>query len=188
MHGGSAPQVKRAAQVRAARIEAYAVAERMVARAGVDVDPIEHLLESLYRAAALVEVWGTMVAALDAHAEERADQEGVIRGALGYTELEADDRDELGVVALDPLMALNRHGEAQVHPYVAEYNAALDRRAKFAKLCVDAGVAERQVELQEQQVRLAQRAFEAMLEELELDDAGRQQARRSYARHLRLVG
>jgi hypothetical protein len=187
MHGGKAPQVVRAAGARAARLAAHAAAERMVARAGVDVDPIEHLLESLHRAAALVEVWGTMVAAIDAHAEDQAQGNGGMRGQLGYYELNADDRDELGVVSYDPLLTLNRHGEAQIHPYVAEYNAALDRRAKYAKLCIDAGVAQAQVELQERQVQLAARAFEAMLDDLELEPEKRQEARQTYARHLRLV-
>jgi hypothetical protein len=66
-HGGSARQVKEAGKQR----EALAVAQRMVQRAGVDVDPIEHLLDSLHLASQLVRVWGTMVAAIDEAAERR---------------------------------------------------------------------------------------------------------------------
>jgi len=180
-HGGGAPQVRRAAEIRAARLSAHAEAERMVARAGVDADPIEHLLESLHRAAALVEVWGAMVAEIDA----RSDGD---RGRLSYYEADSDDRDELRVVPGDSLIALDRHGMAQVHPFVTEYNAALDRRARFAKLCIDAGVAEATVRLEQQKVEIVQRAFEATLEDLDLTADRRQEARRTYARHLRLVG
>lgn len=188
MHGGAAPQVKAAAQVRAASVAAHAEAARMVARAGVDADPIEHLLESLHRAAALVEVWGSMVSALDAAAEQETAEQGALRGELGYVQdTNPDTEAELVVHSKDRLLALDKSGMAKLHPYVVEYQGALERRAKFAKLCIDAGIAERQVELYEQQVELAHRAFEAMLDDLGLDDAKRQEARRTYARHLRSV-
>jgi hypothetical protein len=182
-HGGKAPQVKQAAEIRAAKQQAHAAAERMVALAGVDADPIEHLLESLHRAAQLVQVWGSMVAALDAAAEAEGRD---IRGSLGYTEIDdPDDRDELAVVSLDRIVTLNRHGEAQIHPFVEEYDKWVERRAKFAKLCIDAGVAERQVELAEQQVEIAHNAFEAGLDAADLTKKQKQEARRAYAARLR---
>jgi hypothetical protein len=185
MHGGGTEAAKRAAAVRAARIDAESKAQRMVSRAGVDADPIEHLLESLHRAAALVEVWGAMVAELDETAErENADAE--TRGELGYTEDTAElSPYELQVHSKDRLLALDRYGQAGVHPYVTEYQNALDRRAKFAKLCIDAGVAEREVRLYEQQVEIAHGAFEAGLAALELTDEEKQKARRAYADRLR---
>lgn len=184
-HGGKAPQVEKAAEVRAAKVKAEEAAQRMVARAGVDADPIEHLLESLHRAAALVEVWGAMVAELDDVAEREAAN-AVTRGELGYSE-DTDEKSpyELHVHSNDRLLALNRHGEAGVHPFVTEYQSALDRRAKFAKLCIDAGVAEREVRLYEQQVEIAHGAFEAGLAALDLDDEEKQKARRAYADRLR---
>jgi hypothetical protein len=149
-HGAGAPQVKAAAQRRLA----VAAAARMVADAGMDLDPLDHLLGSLYRAYAQMEAWGAMVA-------------------------EIDER--------DGLKHHNRFGEQVIHPYVREYNGWVDRRARFAKMCLDAGVAERQVRMVEAQVELAQRAFEAMLGDLDLSDSQRQEARKSYARHLRSV-
>jgi hypothetical protein len=185
-HGGASPQVKRAAEARAARMEAHAIAERMVARAGVDADPIEHLLESLHRAAALVEVWGQMVAALDAAAETEAAGRGTLRGELGYIHIDdPDSRDDLGVVSKDRLLTLNYRGESQVHPYVTEYQAALDRRAKFAKLCIDAGVAERQVRLAEQQGAMLAQAIRGILTELGVAD--RPEVPGVVRRHLTLV-
>lgn len=49
------------------------------------------------------------------------------------------------------LLALNGTGFAQVHPFVVEYQRAIERRARFAKLCIDAGVAQKRVELEERQ-------------------------------------
>lgn len=165
MHGGSAKQVKRAAAVRAAKVEAIAEAERMVARAGVEADPLEHLLESLYRAAALVEVWGRMVADIDAQAAREMGEN--VRGELGYVEVDDEDsHDVLRVEAKDRLMGLNHKGEASVHPYVIEYNQALDRRAKFAKMCLDAGVAERQIKLAEEQAQMIASVINGILSDL----------------------
>lgn len=184
-HGGKAPQVKKAAEVRAAKISAEAQAQRMLTRAGVDADPIEHLLESLHRAAALVEVWGAMVAELDDIAEREA-AERETRGELGYEEdTNPKSPYELHVRSKDRLLALDRHGQAGVHPYVTEYQTALERRAKFAKLCIDAGVAEREVRLYEQQVEIAHGAFEAGLAALELTEEEKQKARQAYADRLR---
>lgn len=186
-HGGKAPQVERAAEVRAAKLLAHETAERMVARAGVDVDPIEHLLESLHRAAALVEVWGSMVAELDATGSEEATAKGIIRGDLHYETVENEKYGGLDVTVTpnDRLLAVNNRGEAQVHPYVKEYETWLVNRAKFAKLCIDAGVAERQVELAEQQVEIAHNAFEAGLDAAGLTKKQKQEARRAYALRLR---
>jgi hypothetical protein len=185
-HGGKAPQVEKAAEVRAAKMQAHAAAERMVARAGVDIDPIEHLLESLHRAAALVEVWGSMVAEIDATAAKEMD-DGSMRGELGYDTVENEKYGGKDVVVLpkDRLLVVNTRGESQVHPFVKEYETWVVNRAKFAKLCIDAGVAERQVELGEQQVEIAHNAFEAGLDAAGLTKKQKQEARRAYANRLR---
>jgi hypothetical protein len=185
MHGGSAPQVKRAAEVRAARMQAHAEAERMVALAGVEADPMQHLLDSLYRAAALMAVWGQMVAALDAKAAEEAAEHDRLRGELGYSEAAEDSYDTLVVHSRDRLLALDRHSMAQVHPFVAEYQQALERRAKFAKLCIDAGIAERQVEIAEEQARLIADVIRGILTDLGVAD--RPEAPAVVRKHLSLV-
>jgi hypothetical protein len=184
-HGGGAPQVSAAAEIHSATMAAHDAAQRMLARAGVDADPLEHLLDSLYRAAALMAVWGSMVAAIDARAEEEAREAEILRGELGYYEAGEDSSDELRVVSRDRLLALNSQGMAQIHPYVLEYDKWAERRARFAKLCLDARIDERIITLHQGQVELAQRAFEAMLAEMGMSAAARQEARHSYARHLR---
>lgn len=187
-HGAGAPQVRGAGKRRQAQQQAVAEAQRMVRLAGVDMDPIDHLLESLQLAHQLVLVWGSMVAAMDAAAEEEQVAAGELRGELHYREAPIQSPDELRVYTGDRLLAFNYRGEAGIHPFVVEYQQAIDRRAKFAKLCLDAGVAERQTRLVEAQVDMTQKAFEASLAALGLDQAKRQEARREFARHLRLAG
>jgi hypothetical protein len=159
--GKPIPPQRLQAQRRAAVLEAHAQAERMLAAAGVDADPIEHLLDSLHRVAALAAVYGQMVAGLDA-----ASQNGGVRGKLGYVEAEGDSDAQLQVIANDELLGLDRHGAAQLHPFVVEYHRLLEQRAKLAKLAIDAGVAERQVRLAEQQgqviVTVVRRSLEVL--------------------------
>lgn len=184
-HGGRAPQVRDKAKRRAAEQAALLEAQRMVQLAGVDMDPIQHLLESLHLAHQLVRVWGVMVAELDEAAERRAVDDGKIRGELTYSEAPKDSYDELRVFSADHLLAFNYRGEAQVHPFMIEYQHALDRWAKFAKLCIDANISERQIRMVEAQVELVHKAFEAALDAAKLKPDQRQEARQTYARHLR---
>lgn len=168
--------------------KALETAQRMVARAGVDVDPIEHLLDSLHVAYQLERVWGSMVAAIDDKAAEETDEHGYVRGELGYETVESEKGfTDVVVTPRDRLLAVNARGEAQVHPYMAEYQRAIERRARFAKLCIDAGIAERQIRIMEEQVAMAQKALDVTLEKMGLDAPRRQEARRIYAQQLRLV-
>lgn len=169
-HGGVAPQTKAAAKRRQEEEAALAVASRMVARAGISSDPIAHLLDSLHLAAALVDVWGTMVAAIDDNAEDEAAAAERLRGELDYYEDTEDESPyKLRVYSKDRMLTLNRHGEASVHPYVLRYEASIERRAKFAKLCIDAGIAERQVRIAERQGQLIAQAITAIFKELGID-------------------
>lgn len=181
-HGGSTETGTKAAIREGAEVKA----QRMVALAGVDQDPIEHLLESLHLAAQLVQVWGAMAAGIDEKAEEESEADGFLRGELGYEEVESEKGFTDTVVRpRDRLMAVDSRGESKVHPYMEEYQRAIERRAKFAKLCIDAGVAEREVALYEKQVEIAHGAFEAGLAALDLTDKQKQTARQAYADRLR---
>lgn len=186
-HGAGAPQVKAAAKHRAAVMEAHAEAERMVARAGVDADPIDHLVDSLLTVAALCVVYGHMVADLDsAAARDLAETDRDTRGELGYYAVtDEESRDNLHVVAGDRLMGLDRHGAAQLHPFVVEYHRLLAERAKLAKMAIDAGVAERQVRIAEQQGAVIVEVLQATLNELGVEVTPDVAA--TVGRHLRAV-
>lgn len=177
---------------REAKREALAQASRLVQRHGADIDPIDHLLDSLYRASQLVNVYGVMCAEIDESQDEKLSDDKT-RGELGYEIVE----EEVGegrvierfiVKSRERLLALNKHSEAQLHPFLVAYTEALRDRAKFAKMCIDAGIAEMQMELVERQVDMVQEALETTLAEMKLDKAARRQFVESYARNLRGIG
>jgi hypothetical protein len=184
-HGGAISHVRAKANERLALAEA----QRMVERAGVDVDPTEHLLDSLHQAAQLASVWGLMVAALDAASEEEAAEHGTLRGELGYRAAEDEDDGQLRVVSNDRLLALNRAGMAQLHPFMIEYQRAIERRAHLAKLCIDARVGKKRVELEQQRGELIASLFRSVFSDpaLGLERSQRQRAMVTAAKHLRLV-
>ena len=111
-----------------------------------------------------------------------------MRGELHYEHVERSQQGEiLTVMTSERLLGFNYRGEASIHPFVEQYERAMERVAKFAKLAVDAGVDQMRIELEAKQVDVAVRAFEAMLEDLQLTSEQRQEARETYARHLRAV-
>jgi hypothetical protein len=184
MHGGKAPQTQQAAT----RNLALKRAQRMVELAGVDMDPIAHLLDSLYRAYTLVKVWGIMAATIDDRAEEELE-DGEIRGRLSYVEnTNSDDPDELIVTSHDRLLALSSSGEARVHPYMLQYEAAIDRHAKIARQCIDAKIGERQIQLAERMGEQLSALFERTVSAIEgLNDAQRLQAATAYSREIAML-
>lgn len=127
----------------------------------VEVSPAEALLDELYRTAGWIATYARMV-------DELGDT-SALYGPTFHTS---------GV----------RTGEARPHVTVELLFRERQHYRAVSEAAIRAGVEVRRLELQERQVELAQRAFEAMLEELGLDSERRQEARRSYARHLRLVG
>lgn len=169
MHGGSLKRTKAAA----ARRLAVEAVKREAARLGgsLDVDPLDVLLQAVREAAANV---------------------AVLRDAIG----------DLGVtVGHDGAIALperelewsrggGTHVPARVHVLVAMYDAERDRLARYAKLCLDAGVDERRVRVAEQQAQVLGQAIGRALDdgEVALTPAQRQALRAAMARELRALG
>lgn len=170
-HGGAAPQVKRAAEIRAVRMAAHAQARRMVARAGVDADPVEHLLDALQTAAAMCVIWGGMVADLDHAGEVQAERvPGLQRGWSVRTWEEGPDGRMRQRVSMDPLMVQTSDKTVQLHPFVREYHQWVTERAKVAKLCIDAGIAERQTRLAEAQAQMLAQVVRGIAQDLGVAD------------------
>lgn len=193
-HGGKAPQVERAAKTRAAFNAAYDIASRMVARHDVDKDPIVHLLDCLHLAAALVQVWGQFVADLD-HAQEveLQDRPGEIRGFARkvWTPAELDNDGKViskghYEVQVDRLLTAGKD-KFHLHPFVVEYGRALDAKAKYAKLCIDAGVQQQIVTWATAQSSAWVEAFITVIDTptLELTAKQRMEARKMLATKLR---
>lgn len=189
-HGGRAPQVRAAATANARRTDALRRAGRMVARLGVDMDPAEHLLDSLHIAAQHVAVWGLMVDSLDAASEDQASERGELRGELSYRiVVDESGGGGLSVSASDRLLAFNSHGLASLHPYVLALERAVDRHARIAKLCLDAGIAEAQMRLREREAQMIADLLRAVFSdpELAMSAAGQRAALVVAARHLRAL-
>jgi hypothetical protein len=102
---------------------------------------------------------------------ERVEVEGVTVG--------------LEVRSRESLLALDRSGMAKLHPFVVEYEAAVERRGRLAKLCIDAGVAQRQVQLAEQEGQLLAQVIRGVLTDLGVVD--RPEVPTIVRRHLTLV-
>lgn len=165
-HGGNAPATQRKKNELAAKTKILTWAAKEARKAGRDIDPHEHLVNALFEAEGMMAYYGSFIGSLDEGSQ--ADVKGGIRGAIKYS-LPTDELDELAVSNNEMLITLNRHGEAQIHPFVEQYNQWWDRRQKAAKDCVGAGISERRVQLKEQEASLIVlkfRTFATMMEQI----------------------
>lgn len=166
-HGGRAPQVRAAAARR--QLVASALAEARRLGGSLDVDPHEVLLAQVQEAAANVAVLRVYVAELGV--EVASD------GAIALPE-QVIEWEKSGT-----------HVPARVHVLVGLYNEERDRLGKYAKLAIDAGVAERQVRVAETQAERLGAAFGRALDAAaeHITTEGREALRRALARELRAL-
>lgn len=141
MHGGAAPQVRKAADRRLA----YEQVVEECGRLGlpIEVDPLEALLGQVWEAAGNVAFLRARVAELNQ--------------AHGPLDLLGDAG---GIVGQDHL------GDGARHILVVMYDAERERLARFSKLCVEAGVAERLVKIREAEATLLADAIRGILDDL----------------------
>lgn len=201
-HGGRAPQVKAHAAVRA-EVTKWGLGD-------TTVDPAEALLRLLSQSYARAEHYSKLLA--DAY--DAAERLKVAHDAkkLSYTsELGEDDEDGPSAAAQQANADLDRifntGGVAALvgQTYSASNTGSVyatgeairglaqleaterDRAARFAKLALDAGIAERQVRLAEKQTAIVEKALLATLDDLGLPEEEQQKAFGRLAHHLRLV-
>jgi hypothetical protein len=158
-HGGSAPQVRKRAAVRA-ELESWGLGD-------TTVDPGETLLRLLSQAAARADRYAAAIQRL-------VDEQGLEAALVGDTYV-IDDSGESRKVGE------YIRGLAQLE------NQERDRAANFAKLAIQAGLAERQVRLAERQTSIVEKALMATLDDLGLSDEQQQKAFGRLAHHLRLI-
>lgn len=140
-HGGGAPQVRARATV-VAEIDSWGLGD-------TTVDPGETLLRLLSQAVARAEKYAAQVAA-------QVEEHGLYDALVGDRLIQ--DPDSGRVTKIDEYVRAMALIEAQER----------DRAAKFAKMAIEAGLAERQVRLAERQGALIEQVLVAAFEHLEL--------------------
>lgn len=175
-------------KARATAMEIHERAERMASRAGIDAHPIEHLLDSLHRASAMVAIYGVMVSDLDHSGEVEAD--GTIGRQRGWSErsleIGPDDKPRTKV-DMDPLMVQTSDKTVQLHPFVSEYRHWITERAKLAKLALDAGIDQRRIQLDERRAVEAVEAIGRAIDQVALDEGAKQALRQGIAEEFRAL-
>ncbi len=152
-HGGSAGQVKAAAEER--RLERQALIAAEAFGLPREVDPHSALLEELHRCAGAVQWLGAIVADL----QQKEVVWGKTREVRGTAKEEGADN---GVTYA-----------AQTNAFVRLWQEERDRLAKVAKTCVDVGIEERRVRLAESAGQQLAAVIRAVLDRLELSDGQR---------------
>jgi hypothetical protein len=152
-HGGSAVQVKDAAERRLLERQALIAAEAF----GLprEVDPHSALLEELHRCAGAVQWLGAIVADLQ-------------RDEIGWGKVK-----ETHGTQLEKGTDNGTTKAAQVNVFVRLWQEERDRLAKVAKTCVDVGIEERRVRLAESAGQQLAAVIRAVLDRLELSDGQR---------------
>lgn len=125
-HGGNTPtQMKAAERFMAAQaVEMYGLPRR--------VDPMEALLEELYRTAGHVDFLRIQIGELS----------------------ESDMHGPTGTEGVDDKTGLSHHPEAKPHVLIGMYQSERAHFVKVSETCLKVGIAERQVQLAEQQGKL----------------------------------
>lgn len=170
MHGGSAPQVRRAAARRLQAVHLEGSIGAMLAELeadALDVSPVAVLLEQVARTHAMVQVLGALV--------------GELESPDGPVALHGESVAVLGR-AIDGrhLFGRNHLGDGAPHVLVEMYATWIDRATRASKLACDAGVEERLVSLAEDQAKLMAEVMRAFAVALGLDphdDAVREKMR-----------
>lgn len=166
-HGGRAPQVEKAAKRNLAKQEVVKAAARL--GGSIDANPIDVLLEQVREAAANVTVLRDWI-----------------------REMLKIDVDHSGAIAIPEQVVYFEKGGTHVpaapHIMVTLYNQERDRLVKYAKLCLDAGVEERRVQLAELQGRRLSEVVKAAVEAMKPTDAQRADAFKAAAAMMKRIG
>jgi hypothetical protein len=184
-HGGGAPQVRAKAnrRLRAKELATHTGRrgkgfDKLIRALEVDAadrGPTEILLDVVYRAYAMVQLFGAIVGKLELPRE----------GEPATEVLATDGLPALGTDLYGP----DHHGDGKPHVAVVLYQEALTRAAQASKLALDAGVSERLVRVEQEKGRLIAQLINAVIDdpELGLSEGQRATARSKAAGHLRLV-
>lgn len=171
-HGGSTPNgVKMAAKLQAA-VNGEWIAQVM--GFPEHVDPFDALLEAIWIAKGEVTYCSQRIAELDEGdavvlLEEVTQTTGVVRGET------------------EESISVKKSSAAELNVWIRTRQEAVDRMARYAKMAIDAGIAERQVVLAERVGGMIGRLVAAVLDDLGLSEGQRELAPVVVRRHLTAI-
>lgn len=172
-HGGSTRHIAKAAQTRLTLMTAEGEIAELMRHCDIpDQDPVSGLLE-------VVRVSGSMMRLLTVKVGELAEDPKIDE------EVDLDTLTVKRTAGLGGFWGLSKDGEMMPHPYVQLLRVWTERYEKACKTALDAGVAERQVKLAENQAELLATAVKAILTGLNLTPEQWELAPRVVATQLR---
>lgn len=120
---------------------------------------IESLEDALHRANTMVVLLSMLIETLPARSQtsQVVVAEGTPRERVEYE------------TTVDGMVGPDHEGDLGVHPYVTLYRDWVDTQAKLSKAAADLGLTERQVQVQEVQVRIIASTLSAILTDLNID-------------------
>lgn len=178
-HGGRSPQALRKAR----EAETLLSVAQLLTSHGVEYEkehPLDGLLEEIWRSAAAAKVYGQLVSMLDVP-QQPEDQ---------WAEISVDDDGQRTFVRRhDMLYGPDHKGDGAPHVLVKLWNDERERHAKFCKMALEAGIAERMVRMAEEQGSRIVQVIVSVVDDpdLNLSDEQKQAARTVAARHLRAI-
>jgi hypothetical protein len=96
-------------------------------------------------------------------------------------------RQQVDALEHPDLVAKGSHGPPELNVWVRAEAEATERLARFSKMALDAGVAERRVRLAERTAQLIAQALEETLQELDLPAAHRARLARTFGTRLMVL-
>lgn len=189
VHGGTAPRSLAAAKRRLAYDAAMEQATKFLQEDDSISDPHEVLLKRLRHAGQMVFLYATMLQPIF----EEGDRQ-VAEGILDYRGLVKSEWISFGEFGgymehtTDPLIVASGQGFKD-HPWVLKLEYWCEKHALYAKLCIDAKVDERRLQIAENTAQEFIRLMEASFDRLGLPPEKRQEERQAIARDtFRLIG
>lgn len=96
-------------------------------------------------------------------------------------------RQQVDALEADKLVENGSHGRVEMNVWIRAEAEATERLARFSKMALDAGVAERRVRLAERTAQLIAQALEDTLQELDLPAAHRAKLARTFGTRLMVL-
>lgn len=189
VHGGKAPRSLAAAKRRLEYDAAMEKANKFLEEDDSVSDPHEVLLKRLRHAGKMVFLYATMLQPLYDEGDRLVEEKRIdYRGFIDAEWVSFGEAGGYMKYTTDPLIVASNSGFKD-HPWVLKLEYWCEKHAYYAKLCIDAKVDERRLQIAENTAQEFIRLMEASFDRLGLPPEKRQAERQAIARDsMRLIG